>query len=271
MPMSAATNCYVTDCLPVIARGLSFADDQLENILSGPVKDLLLDTSGYNELNSLLASLATTDFEQDGLTALLTKHVAPDPWLVGEAIAESFVTAVGNCIFPWPTSRDLKNPDASPTGADLTGFQKVNDPENPYRFAFGEVKTSVEEKYPPQVMYGRTGLKKQLEDLRDSQLTKQALVRYLGFHATNALWQDKYKSAVKRFLKSRMTDIAIFGVLVRDVMPDGEDLRCRAEALAKSCPTDTTIHLYAIYLPLKSVDILPQKFIALVQPGSSNK
>ena len=269
MALPAAATCYITDAVPVVARGISLSEEQVDAVLAGPVKDILQDTSGNAELHSLLASIATTDFEQQGLKSLLVKESTPEDWLVGEAIAESYVAEYGSCVFPWPTSRDLKNPEASPTGADLTGFQRLDDVNLPYRFAFGEVKTSFEEKYPPQVMYGRTGLKNQLEGLRDSDLVKGSLVKYLGFHAVNALWCEMFRSAAKRYLSSGSSDIAIFGVLIRDVVPNNNDLSHRASSLAKDCPANTSIALYAVYLPLKSIVTLSERALLAMGAGSS--
>jgi hypothetical protein len=265
-----ATDCYNVDHATVIARGVSYTDKQLDSLIAGPVKEILRDTAGKFELDSLLASIATTDFEQQGVKELLGDSVSQEDWLVGEALAEAYVVYEGKCTFPWPSSRDLKNPAGSPPGADLTGFQELDCAELPYRFAFGEVKTSDEEKWPPQVMYGRsTGLKKQLEDLRNSRPTKHALVRYLGFHALNASWFDMFKSAVKRYLQSGTEDIAIFGVMVRDVEPKELDLAHRAVAMADDCPATTSIRLYALYLPLKSIKTLASKVLAAVGTGGT--
>ena len=260
----------ITDCSPVVARGIAYTDYQLNQILAGPVKNILQDTTGIEQLREFLAdSVATTDFEQQELAALLVNNTLPESWRVGEAIAEVHIIEQEQCSFPWPTSRDLKNSNASPAGADLTGFQKVDDSDAPYRFAFGEVKTSNEKKCPPQLMYGRTGLKKQLEDLRDSKSVKNDLSRYLGHHAINASWNLMYRSAVQRYLRSNLTDIAIFGVLIRDVEVNPADLLNRAKKLAVNCPDKTSIVLYALYLPSGTISILSDKAVAAIQSGGA--
>lgn len=259
MPLPEATLSYSVDSAPVIARGMAYNEEQLDEAINGSVKDLLLDTTGTAELNDMLAGLASTEFEQDQISQLLQAEPEPEDWLVGEALAEAYVAENENCTFPWPTSRDLKNPEASPAGADLTGFQETDDSENPYRFAFGEVKTSSDENYPPNVMYGRTGLKNQLEGLRDSYTTKQSLVLYLGHHAINASWRHMFESATKRYLSSEYTDIAIFGVLIRDVEPNESDLSYRATSLANGCPDLTSIALYALYLSENAISLLEVK------------
>ncbi len=259
MLIPEATPSYSVDSTPVIARGLAYNEEQLDGAINGAVKDLLLDTTGTAELNDMLAGLAPTEFEPAQISQLLQAEQEPKNWLVGEALAEAYVADHNNCTFPWPTGRDLKNPEASPAGADLTGFQETDDTENPYRFAFGEVKTSSDEHSPPRVMYSRTGLKNQLEGLRDSHRTKKSLIRYLGHHAINASWWYMFKSATKRYLSSALRDVAIFGVLIRDIEPNESDLSCCAKSLANGCPDLTSISLYALYFPENAISLLKDK------------
>ncbi len=262
--MPAGQEVYNTDAAPVVARGLTYSGQQLDEMLQGPVKDILQDATGSDGLRELLSSVVSTGFEQEGLEELLTDDMVPDNWRVGEAIAESFVTDHGNCIFPWPTSRDLKNPNASPAGCDLTGFRFTSDDDLPYRFAFGEVKTSDQKVWPPSVVYGRHGLQKQLEGLRDNRKIKDALCRYLGHHAPKADWEPMYKSAAKRYLQSNTKDISLYGVLVRDVEAKTNDLSNRATILSRACPEKTTIELYALYLPQQTISSLSDSAVAAV-------
>lgn len=267
MPMPIPTLNYCADSATVIARGMKYSEKQLDEAINGPVKDLLRDTAGISEISDMLSRLVSTEFDQMQIRRLLQVESVPEDWLVGEALAEAYVSDNDNCYFPWPTSRDLKNPGASSAGADLTGFQKTDDRRYPFRFAFGEVKTSNDNKYPPNLMYGRTGLKKQLEGLRDSYTIKQNLILYLGHHATNATWKNMFISATERYLCSEYTDIAIFGVLIRDVSPDKSDLSARASSLAKTCPVSTCITLYALYLPPNAISLLQAKLQKALQGG----
>jgi hypothetical protein len=174
---------------------------------------------------------------------------------VGEALAQAFLAAHRNCTFPWPASRDLRNPVSSPAGTDLVGFV---DFDSEGLFAFGEVKTSTQQQWPPSLIYGRHGLKQQMEDLRDSSEHKDALVRYLGFHSANAPWLGKFKSAAKKYIVSK-SHVALFAVLVRDVTPNSADLSSRASSLATGCPADSKIELLAIYLPANAVPTLSKR------------
>lgn len=251
------TQVYQADHERTLARGVLFTQAELVSLLNGPVKSVVQDPEGKEGIRMLLASVATTGFEQAALEEMLADETAVPSWLIGEAIAEVFVTGAHQCEFPWPSGRDLKNPNASPTGADLVGFQLTDDAECPYRFAFGEVKTSVEQKWPPQVAYGRAGLQQQLEDLRDSKEVKAALFRYLGFHASNTPWADKFRSAAKRYLQSNYEDAVLFGLLIRDVEPKANDLRKRAVNLSSNQPPATAILIYALYLPNQMIEKLP--------------
>ena len=95
MSMPAPQLAYNVDAPPVIAQGLSYNQEQLEKILQGPVKAILQDESGKEDIRLLLSSVLTTDFEKDGLEQLFTEDQAPQNWRVGEAIAEAFVADDG--------------------------------------------------------------------------------------------------------------------------------------------------------------------------------
>lgn len=255
MPIPSPLSAYDTCVPPIIAHGLSYDDGQMREILAGSVKDILQDTTGNNGLLALLGSVVSTEFEQEGLRELLANKTVPNNWRVGEAIAEAFVADRGQCVFPWPTGRDLKNPNASPAGCDLTGFQPVDDMDLPYRFAFGEVKTSEHNQSPPSVM---TSLGAQLHGLRDNRQVKDALCCYLGHHAARADWEPMFKSAAKRYLSSNTTDVAVYGILIRDIEPNPLDISARVSALAIDCPAQTNIEMYALYLPLAAISTLSE-------------
>ncbi len=256
MTMPAPTLEYDVSSPPVTALGVSYNDQQLDQILSGPVKTILLDTAGQEELTGLLASLVTTDFEQGELAGVLAEEQEYEDWLVGEAIAEAFVADRGGCEYPWPTSRDLKNSNASPAGCDLTGLQLLDDQELPYRFSFGEVKTSYAQNSPPSVM---TSLGNQLFGLRDDKSVKKDLVLYLGRHAVGKPWLSKYQSAATRYFRSGGTDIAVYGVLVRDTVPNEADIRGKAQDLSVNCPEVTDIELHAVHIPAGEITNLPAR------------
>ena len=110
-----------------------------------------------------------------------------------------------------------------------------------------------------------TSLGNQLFGLRDNHHVKNGLFLYLGHHTAGASWKPMFKSTAKRYLRSRKTDIAIYGVLVRDIAPSTSDIAGRAKALAANCPEKTDIEIYALYLPLNLIDTLSTRAQAAMQ------
>ncbi len=255
MKIAVGTVHYTADEKPIKATGIGFSDEQLNLALTQRVPALLKDEAGKKQAEDMLAGLATTAFASDRLQAALNVKPEPQDWQVGEALAEAYLVDHCDCEFPWPHGRDLRNPKASAAGADLVGFQAH---AGKTRLAFGEVKTSEEEKWPPQVMTSRHGLEKQLELLRDSTTIKDHLMIYLAMRAVNTSWKAKYQQAAARYLHNPQ-DVALFGFLVRDVIPKPEDLKERGKKLATGCPTGTSIELRALYLSPKSIPTLAKR------------
>ena len=160
MTLSEGKEVYNCDQPPVRAKGLKFNNPELNHALKYNIISILEDTAGQLEINELVSSVATTQFDAKRISEILNHQPVVEDWRVGEALSEAYLTEHRNCMFPWPTVRDLKNPSASPAGADLVGFIKLSGQD---RFAFGEVKTSQEAVWPPSVMSGRHGLQKQIE------------------------------------------------------------------------------------------------------------
>jgi hypothetical protein len=221
------------------------------------------DDSGKADIQALLAGLIETDFEKGEVERILSDTKPPENWRVGEALAESYLVHQKDCYFPWPDGRDERKSGSSLPGADLVGFQP-NDTDD--YFAFGEVKTSTDKNYPPNAMHGRTGLKQQLEDLKDNVKIKDDLVLYLGYRATKTSWEYRYQNAAKNYIKSK-TNVRVFGFLVRDVKPNKEDLRTRVTKLANNQHTDMIIELLALYLPKDSISKLSNKIVSSKNGG----
>ena len=102
-------------------------------------------------------------------------------------------------------------------------------------------------------MYGRTGLKQQLGDLRDNTSIRDDLFLYLGHRAKGAAWMERFRRAGKRYLANK-SDVRLFGFLVRDVSPHEDDVRVRVERLGQGCPDGTRIELLALYLPVSRLE-----------------
>lgn len=258
MTIAAGTIQYQLGTAPVTGCGFSYSADELDTALSGSVAEVVYDDSGKADIEALLAGLAETDFQKGEVERILSDTKPPEDWRVGEALAETYLVHQKDCFFPWPDGRDERKSGSSLPGADLVGFQSNGTDDF---FAFGEVKTSTENKYPPGTMHGRTGLKQQLEDLKDDIKIKDNLVLYLGHRATTASWKNCYQNAAKNYIQSK-TRVRVFGFLVRDVEPNQDDLRTRVTKLAKDQHADMVIELLALYLPQDSIGQLSNKVVS---------
>lgn len=241
---------YAIGSTPCSGTGLQWSDDELDGAMDGRVAAVLFDDEGKSNIKEILAGLAETSFAQDGLRRVLGEPDKIEDWRVGEAIAETYLTDHRSCTFPWPHGRDERKSGSSLPGADLVGFGTDDDGDC---LAFGEVKTSRERKYPPGLTYGRTGLKRQLEDLRDREAIRNDLMKYLGHRAGSAHWRGRFERAGSRYLRNT-SDVQLYGFLVRDVEPHQDDLRVRVGELAAGCPEGMRIELLALYLPQGQLD-----------------
>ena len=245
MPVAKGTIVYQMDGSPCSGIGLEWSSQELDTAASGSVASLVLDDEGTADINNLLSGIVDTDFEQQELHRILAVPLGIEDWRVGEAIAEAYLTDHRRCSFPWSSGRDVRKRGSSLPGADLVGFHTDNQGDC---FAFGEVKTSSEKRYPPSNMRGQGGLEQQIKDLRDNKDTRDTLFRYLVPRSMNAPWKAKFREASKRYLRNN-SDIQLFGFLVRDVTPDEKDLDEPVQKLASGCPSGTNIELLALYFP----------------------
>jgi hypothetical protein len=263
--MRVTATHFTMGTYPVTGAGLGVSATDLDAALSGPVPAVVFDDRGNDEIAALLDGVADTAFARENLAVLLNNERQPEDWRVGEALAECYLSACKDCHFPWPDSRDERKRGSSLPGADLVGFQRDGEID---RFAFGEVKTSTENTYPPGAAYGRHGLKKQLEDLRDSREIRDDLVKYLAYRAAQATWQERYRSAAGVYLHDPC-EVRIFGLLVRDVPPHADDLRVRVSSLGQGCPASTVIELFALYLPQGRIATLGAQVMASRRAGGA--
>lgn len=264
--IAVGAECYSHGASPSTGTGRSWNAEELGAAINGQVSALVFDDQGKADLQELLAGVAETSFEQEQLAQVLAAPEDVEDWRVGEAIAEAYLTEHRDCLFPWPDGRDERKSGSSLPGADLVGFQSKGDIQ---RFAFGEVKTSSETSYPPQVVTKKKdGLKKQIEDLRDKKKDRDDLVEYLAFRASGSSWKEHFKSATKRYINNSH-DVSLFGVLVRDVEPNQNDLKLRVQQLAEGCPNGTEIELLALYLPIGAIANLSSQVLATRAGGSA--
>lgn len=267
MSMAAGTTEYTLGTPPVTCFGVSWTAEERDAVLAEPVASVVFDNEGTANIAALLEGVPGTDFAGDEIARILDNDTPPTDWEVGEAIAEAYLTHHRNSYFPWSDGRDIRKPKSSLPGADLIGFHKNNEET---RFAFGEVKTSKENKSPPQVVrYGDHSLNRQLTDLRDKKPLRDRAVVYLGHRATRSGWQRTYQKAAKNYIKTKGFGVMIFGVLIRDVPPNSDDLAASRQMLFENCPEKTLIELLAIYLPAGSIDTLSDKVVATGKRGDA--
>ncbi|GAB0152683.1 hypothetical protein [Marinobacterium sp. BA1] len=221
--------------------------DELNGFLQGPVAARLHDSKGSEELSEHLQGLSLTGMGLDALQAVLDAELPETrDWAAGEALAEALLQDQHDVVLPWNNERDKRNPFASLPGADIVGFQRQG---SSYRLALGEVKCSSEEKWPPQVMSGRSGMIHQLETLASHLGTLCQLLKWLLPRVKNTEYQPAFDAACRRYFESGNRDLALFGVLIRDQSASEMDLKNRGKALAKCVHAPTDCHLIALYLP----------------------
>tara|TARA_R110002072_G_scaffold3830_6_gene27332 strand:+ start:262 stop:1065 length:804 start_codon:yes stop_codon:yes gene_type:complete len=259
MTTTAGSSVYQLGVPPVVGTGVILDDSEFEDSIAGPVRDLVGDSVGIEQIESVLSSLPDTEFNFEELRVVIESDTDVEPWRVGEAIAEAYLVHHRGCMFPWPDGRDERKSGSSLPGADLVGF---GSDDVGSCFAYGEVKTSSEEKYPPGAMYGAGGLKQQLEDLQQNEKIRDDLLKYLAHRAAaKPSWLEKFKESCTRYLNDK-NDLQVYGVMVRDVDPDQDDLRVRVEKLGESCPALMKVELLAIYLPNDCIPRLSQMLSA---------
>lgn len=244
-------------------NGVRLADGgKFDAFMASEVASRLHDDSGKNELKSHLNSLASTGFAQDSLRAILeAEHPEERDWAVGEALAEAWLSREYGVVWPWNMERDKRTPQASLPGADLVGFVTKG---SETRLVLGEVKSSTDSRTPPNVVTGRSGITRQLENLATDMGLLYTLIRWLQSRCRGNDAEPHFNAAISLLLQSGNKAVALYGVLVRDTQPDERDLRNRGQHLGEIVKAPTWCHLLAIYIPC-SIASLP----ARVQGGVS--
>jgi hypothetical protein len=238
-------------------QGIQFDNcDEFKAFMRKDVASRLHDEAGKADFTSHLNSLASTGFAQESLQAILQAEQPEEHgWAVGEAIAEAWLSREHGVVWPWNMERDKRTPKASLPGADLIGFITKG---AEIRLLLGEVKSSSENKAPPQVMSKQEGMARQLESLATDKTLLNTLIRWLQPRCHgNPIYQPFFDSAFMLLLQSGNKAVAFFGVLVRDTRPDELDLSSRAQHLSSIIKPPANCNLFALYLPC-SISSLPK-------------
>lgn len=245
-----------SSCVSWQGLGLSNCDD-LSAFIQEEVANRLNDIPGRDEFRSHLRGLASTDMGIDSLEVVLNAEIPEErDWAIGEALAEAMLIHSHMVVFPWNMERDKRNAKGSLPGADIVGFLSF---DSGFRLALGEVKTSSEEKYPPQVMSGRSGhLGHQIDNLAQNMGTIYQLLKWLHPRCKGTKYQDAFNQSVGLYLNSGNKAASLFGVLIRDTASNELDLRGRGNALARTVFHPASCELIAIYLPCKIANLASQ-------------
>ena len=240
--------CYSGCATSANWEGRNVADaGQFRHFLREVVRPRVADVASSFE--SDLRGLATTGMATEFIEHLLQAVPDPEGWEVGEALAECALQqdAGREVHWPWNTVRDRRTPRASLPGSDLVGFYREGDS---VVLLFGEVKTSSDEKTPPGVMNGGSGMAWQLEQSATRLDIQHALLKWLHSRCQSELHRDLYEKAVGRYLASEGKDLLLVGILIRDTAPSDLDLKSRGQALSMKLGKPTRIELIAWYLPV---------------------
>ena len=196
------------------------------------------------------------EFAHDSLQVILEAEQPEErDWAVGEAMAEAWLSREHGVIWPWNMERDKRTPLASLPGADLVGFLTHG---SETRLALGEVKCSSDSSAPPNVMTGRHGMARQLENLVTDFGLLHVLIRWLQPRCRGNGNEPHFNAAVGLLLQSGIKAMSLFGVLVRDTVPDEKDLSSRGNHLGAIVKEPANCHLLALYLPC-SIASLPAR------------
>ena len=242
------TVCYTCSAGCINGLGKKVVDvTNFTSYLVGYVRARLLDEETNLPFQSDLAALASSDMAIDTLRRILQASAPdPEPWEIGESLAECLLEEEHDIKWPWNMERDKRTRKACLPGADLIGFIKTDDTTI---FVLGEVKTSEDKASPPNIMYGRSGMIYQLDRLANNLQIHYSLIKWLWVRCKNTEFWPLYEEATRNYLNSEGKKVALFGILMRDTIPNQFDLKSRATALSAVVQKPTNVELYAWYLP----------------------
>lgn len=231
-------------------RGLVLNDPKFQDYLKNRVNEKFYDSEGTLNLQNLFEDIDSTEFDFKILRSMFTSENTPIDWKIGEKISECFLEDYHNSIFPYNDSRDAKDSRSNLPGADLVGYVTIDDKT---LFLFGEVKTSDQQQNPPGVVYGSDGLIQQLNEIKDDSKKRKELIMWLG-HKISPLHDDDTKKITWRQASisyySHNEEFKIFGVMIRGVAPNENDLKLVFENVIPNMKDEIYFELISLYLPI---------------------
>lgn len=241
---------YVNNHHSVVWQGYNVNNQlEYETFMKNNVRNRLNDTSGQASVQGYLKTLASNGFEIDNLNDLFNS-VAQEQrdWAVGESFSEAVLEDLHGAVFPWNNARDLRNENGSLPGADIVGL--IND-AGQYKILLGEVKTSIETNYPPNVLYGRSGMTYQLETIGTNLTRLMTLITWLVHRCKGTSHEDNFSQAFKYLIQNTNKGMFLVGILVRpNILANENDFKSRGTELGNMFNgTALRISLQAYYLP----------------------
>jgi len=227
-------------------EGFSATEEDCRQYFTEFVLPKLKKADTAEQLRLHLQELVKTGFDSSGLLACLEPDECHKFSELGEIIAESVLETEHEVMFPWETNWDKRNKISSLAGADIVGFQnKVS-----ARFIFGEVKSSSEDRVPPQIVNQSKGcLKEQMHNLCHNEPSRYQLIQWLYVRVKETEWIDKFNEALTNYANK---NYCLIGILVSGgrILND-KDLTGICKDIKKKL-NEAEISLFGYYLPFKT-------------------
>ena len=239
-------------------EGVSVTETECRKHFQGLVKENLIDREEREDtLEKLRALESETGFAANQQLLLDIQYLEDETvdekiFRIGEAYTEIILEENFSCRFHWNELRDTRNPKGNKTGADLVGFIEIN---GDILFLFGEVKTSSENRRPPQVMTSSKGIENQLKDLYENSNKRLILISYLKNKAKLFPEEHQFKTDLELGIVnyySKDNKYQLIGVLVRDIDSDEQDVLPSYERLKETILEPVGLRLIALYVPINS-------------------
>lgn len=199
---------------------------------------------GDESFEELINNLRDSGFDTSVLETALNSPSILTFWEWGECFAYDQIEKHLGINIPWPPFWDRRIRKASLPGGDIVGL--MNDGQNTI-FVFGEIKTSSQKKYPPDVVIkSHDGMIDQIQRLASRETIKDH-IQWLYIKAEGKDWEEDFRKAMEYYIKHNNGHIVI-GILIRDTAPNVLDLRCILEKLEEF---KISTSCYSYYLPLE--------------------
>jgi hypothetical protein len=199
---------YSKICDNIKVSGYSATENDSRSYFSNHLSSKLAEADSGEQLRTHLSELETTGFDTSILITQIESAPQVRDWEVGEAFAETVLEDEHEAMFPWETGWDKRKRKASLPGPDIVGLQNKTSP----RFIFGQVKSTSEQRVPPQVVNsGKDCLKEQMYFLCHSMAERIQLIQWLLPRVKGTDWESPFNEALGKYAQN---DYYLVGVLV---------------------------------------------------------